>query len=291
MTDNDRFRYAYNSLVYFGEDVKESVDRVARFNYDAIEIVGEPKAIDAGRVAKVTRDAGIEVSSICSIYTGERDLVHPDAERRESAIQYVRDLVEFAAAMNCPTIVVHPTANMKIAPLADPTDEWQWAVESIRTAGEYAADRGVNFSLEAWNRYESYFLNRLEQARKLWADTELTNGGIQGDTFHMNIEEASIPEAFRASGGVLQHVHLADSDRTAPGGASIDFEPIIDVLLEIKYDKYLSFELLPAAANPFASGRHDEFFDRYTERAIRTIRGIEETVRSRRALAGRGCDA
>lgn len=42
MPDNERYRYAYNSLVYFGEDVAQSVDRVARFGYDAIEIVGEP---------------------------------------------------------------------------------------------------------------------------------------------------------------------------------------------------------------------------------------------------------
>lgn len=288
MPDNERYRYAYNSLVYFGEDVAQSVDRVARFGYDAIEIVGEPDQIDASRVAKVTRDAGVGVSSICSIYTVERDLAHPDPQARESAIQYVRDLAGFAATMNCPTVVVHPTACMKTAALADPQDEWKWAVESIRTAGEYAAEKGVNFSLECWNRYESYFLNRLEQARRMWSETELSNGGVQGDTFHMNIEESSIAEAFRASAGVLQHVHLADADRTAPGGASIDFEPIIDALLDIGYDKYLSFELLPAAADPFASGRHEEFFDRYTERAIRVIRGIEETARARRSLAGKG---
>ncbi len=288
MADNDHFRYAYNSLVYFGEDTAESVDRVARFGYDAIEIVGEPARIDAKRVAKLTADAGVGVSSICSIYTAERDLAHPDPVARASAVQYVKDLADFAATMNCPTVVVHPTACMKTAALADPRDEWNWAVESIQETGAYAAERGVSFSLEAWNRYESYFVNRLDQARKLWSATGLTNGGVQGDTFHMNIEEASIPDAFRASAGVLQHVHLADSDRSAPGGAQIDFEPIIDALVEIGYDKYVSFELLPAFADPFASGRHDEFFDRYTERAIRVIKGIEETVRARRALAGKG---
>ncbi|MDQ1734567.1 MAG: hypothetical protein QOH56_818 [Pseudonocardiales bacterium] len=287
MTAEGTFRYAYNSLVYFGEDTKASVDRVARFGYDAIEIVGEPETIDAERVSRITRDAGIGVSSICSIYTPERDLAHPDRQSREVAIQYVKDLADFAATMSCPTVVVHPTACMKTKALADPADEWKWAVESIRTAGEYAAERGVSFSLECWNRYESYFLNRLEQARRLWAETGLENGGVQGDTFHMNIEESSISGAFRECVGVLQHVHLADSDRTAPGGAMIDFEPIVEALIDISYDKYVSFELLPAAADPFAAGRHDEFFDRYTERAIRTLRAVEEKVRTRRALAGK----
>jgi len=288
MGEDTRFRYAYNSLVYFGEDLADSVDRVARFGYDAIEIVGEPSQIDPHRVAKLTKDAGIAVSSICSIYTADRDLVHPDPDARAAAVQYVKDVADFAAAMECPTMVVHPTANMKIKPLADPEQEWGWAVESIRTAGEYAAERGVSFSLEAWNRFESYFVNRLDQARSLWADTGLSNGGVQGDTFHMNIEEASIADAFRASKGVLQHVHLADSDRTAPGGALLNFEPIIEALVDINYDKYLSFELLPAAADPFSGGRHEEFFDRYTERAIRTIKATEELVRTRRQLAGKG---
>lgn len=289
MTSN-RFRYSYNSLVYFEEDLAISIDRVARLGYDAIEIVGEPTSIDATRIAKLTQDAGIGVSSICSIYTAERDLVHPDPDTRRSAVQYVKDLVDFAATMNCQTVVVHPTANGKTAPLAPAQDEWSWAVEGIRTAGEYAAERGVNFSLEAWNRYETYFVNRLEQARGLWEETGLTNGGVQGDTFHMNIEETSIAEAFRASKGVLQHVHLADADRTAPGGAHIDFEPILEALIDIDYDKYLAFELLPALANPFASGRHEEFFDRYTERALRFVRGIEDTVRARHELAGKGRD-
>jgi sugar phosphate isomerase/epimerase len=284
----DRFRYSYNSLVYFEEDLALSVDRVARLGYDAIEIVGEPTTIDATRVSKLTQDAGIGVSSICSIYTAERDLVHPDAGDRQAAVQYVKDLVDFAATMSCPTVVMHPTANGKTAPLAPAQDEWKWAVESIRTAGEYAAERGVSFSLEAWNRYETYFVNRLEQARALWKETGLSNGGVQGDTFHMNIEESSIADAFRASAGVLQHVHLADADRTAPGGAHIDFEPILEALLDIGYDKYVAFELLPALANPFASGRHEEFFDRYTERALRYVRGVEQTVRARRELAGKG---
>src|SRR5205085_11961086 len=36
-------RYAYNSFSYYGEDIARSVERVARFGYDAIELVGEPE--------------------------------------------------------------------------------------------------------------------------------------------------------------------------------------------------------------------------------------------------------
>lgn len=268
-------RFAYNSLVYFGEDLTTSIDRVARYGYDGIEIVGEPEEIDPKRTHKLTRDAGIEVSSICSIYTAERDLVHPDVDVRRAAVEYVKDVARFASQMECPTIIVHPTACMKTAPLADPGQEWDWAVAGIREAGEVAEALGVNLSLECWNRYETYFLNRLEQAVELWQATGLSNGGVQGDTFHMNLEEVSIVDAYRNAGPFLQHVHLADSNRAAPGAGHIDFRPIMQALADVGYDKWLSFELLPPFADPFRAmraGGQDAFFDVYTEQAITHIK-------------------
>ncbi|MBA2596319.1 MAG: sugar phosphate isomerase/epimerase [Chloroflexia bacterium] len=275
------YRYAYNALVYFGEDIAVSIDRVARYGYDAIEVVGEPTALDAARIKRLADDARIAVSSVCSIYTPERDLVHPDPAVRGEAIQYVKDVADFAATMGAPTIIVHPTACMKTQALAPAADERRWAVEGIREAGEYAAPLGVNLSLECWNRYETYFMNRLEQAASLWTETGLSNGGIQGDTFHMSLEEASIPEAFRRHGALLQHVHLADSNRAAPGAGHLDFVPIVQALVDVGYDGYLSFELLPASADPFEAmkaGGQEAFFDQYTEQAIRHMKDVESQI-------------
>jgi sugar phosphate isomerase/epimerase len=170
---------------------------------------------------------------------------------------------------------------MKTQALALAPDERRWAVEGIRAAGEHAAPLGVNLSLECWNRYETYFMNRLEQAASLWRETGLTNGGIQGDTFHMSLEEASIPEAFRQHGSMLQHVHLADSNRAAPGAGHLDFVPIVQALVDVGYQGYLSFELLPASADPFGAmkaGGQEAFFDRYTEQAIRYMKAVEAQV-------------
>ena len=273
-----RFKYSYNALVYYGEDIARSIDRVARFGYDAIEVVGEPARFDARRIKALTRDAGIRVSSICPLYTATRDLVHPDAGQRANAVQYVKDVAEFAAEMECPTIIVHPTANGKTQRLASEAEERKWAVNGIRAGGEHAARLGVNLSLECWNRYETYFLNRLEQAASLWREVGLDNGGIQGDTFHMNLEEDSIEGAFREHGHLLQHVHLADSNRAAPGSGHLDFRPILAALADAGYENYLSFELLPAFADPFAAlagGGGEEFFDAYTEQAIRVTKAAE----------------
>ncbi|MDQ1698122.1 MAG: hypothetical protein QOJ03_3475 [Frankiaceae bacterium] len=269
------FRFSYNAIAYTGEDISTSIDRVARFGYDGIELVGEPADYDTAQLKRMAEQAGILFSSICSIYTPERDLAHPDADVRRNAVSYVKDVARLASELECPTIIVHPTACMKTSALADPEQERAWAIDGIRAAGEYADTLGVSLSLECWNRYETYFMNRLAQAVDLWQATGLTNGGVQGDTFHMSIEEASIPEAFRAAGPHLQHVHLADSNRAAPGAGHLDFTAILEALVEVDYDGWLAFELLPAYADPFAamaSGGADEFRDKYTEQAISHVK-------------------
>ncbi len=92
-----RFRYAYNSFSYYGEEIGLSIERVASFGYDAIELVGEPAQYDAARVRQLAADAGIAVSSISSMYTAERDLCNPDPAVRRQAVDYVRSVADLAA--------------------------------------------------------------------------------------------------------------------------------------------------------------------------------------------------
>jgi sugar phosphate isomerase/epimerase len=231
-------------------------------------------------VHRLAHDAGIAVSSISSMYTAERDLCHPDARVRGEAVDYVRAVADLAAATGAATIIVAPSAVMKTRRLGSADDEWRWAVESIRAGGEYAASVGVDVALEPWNRYETYFLNRLEQAIELWEACGLENGGVMGDTFHMNVEEQSIADALRAAGGVLRHVHLADSNRAVAGRGHTDFRPILQALLDVGYDGYLSFEVMAPSGDPMGipEGAGPESFDADTQQAIEHLRALERDL-------------
>ncbi|PFN99576.1 sugar phosphate isomerase [Bacillus sp. AFS076308] len=275
------FKYSFDSLVYFGEDVEKSIERVAKFGYDAIELVGEPDAYDTKRVRNLVSDYGITVGSICSIYNAERDLAHPDPNKRRQAIDYVKRVADMSAEVECPVMIVAPTANGKTASLTDFDDEVKWAIEGIREGAEYAAKLNVNLCIEAWNRYETYMLNRLDQAMDMWKEVNLPNVGIMGDLFHMNIEEDNIAEAIRKSGDALIHIHFADSNRKAPGLGQIDFVPALQALKDIDYKGHITFEILPAAADPFGvmkKGGGLEFFDDYTKKSIDHIKSLEKSL-------------
>ena len=239
------FRYAYNVIGFGGEDVAVSIDRLARLGYDAVEVEGEPERHDANRIRKLVEDTGLTVSSVCPNFTERRDLSHPDPEVRSDAVAYLRAVAEFAAEVGASLFIVAPTSYARVQPIADPLDEWLWAVEGIRTAGHRASTLGVDLTLECWNRYGTYMLNRLEEGARMWRETGLSNGGVMADTFHMNIEERSISGAILGNANLLNHVHLSDSNRLAPGLGHIDFAEVLRTLIEVDYEGSLAFELIP----------------------------------------------
>ncbi len=277
----DGYRYSYNVIGFGGEDVTRSADRLARLGYDAMEVEGEPEKHDPKRVKKAADDAGLRVSSVCPNFTPNRDLSHPDPKLRAEAQEYLRSLADFSAEVGAPLFIVAPTAYLRVKPVGDPRDEWRWAVEGVREAGEYAGSLGIDLSLECWNRYGTYMLNRLEEGARMWRETDLSNGGVMADTFHMNVEERSSTDAVRDLGGLLNHVHLSDSNRLAPGLGHVDFAGFIRVLEEMGYGGYLAFELIPDLPNLLESDGARASLDDVARQAIEHARTSErEGVRS-----------
>lgn len=275
-------KFSYNTLVYAGESIEESIKRLARFGYDGVEFVGEPKKMDFDEINKLLKKYDINASSICAIYTPERDLVSSNAEIRENAKKYIKECIKMASEIGASVISLTPTACMKTKPEVSLEQEWEWAVEGIYEVGLFAKENGIKIAVEPWNRYENYLINRLEQSIKIVDQVNLPSVGCMCDLFHMSIEESDIPAAIREAGKRLYHIHIADSNRAAPGYGHLDFNSIIDAILSIDYDGYLSMELLPAAADPFLvleGADCDEFYDQYTKDSIEFLK---RTIESRK---------
>ena len=272
------FRYSYNVIGFQGEDVAESIDRLARLGYDAVEVEGEPETHDPKQIKKLAEDAGLAVGSVCPNFTAERDLSHPDEDVRNAALAYLREVSWFAAELGAPLFIVAPTAYSRVQPVADPHDEWKWAVEGIRLTGEHAGSLGLDLTLECWNRYGTYMLNRLDEAARMWRESSLTNGGIMADTFHMNVEERSIPGAIRDFGALLNHVHLSDSNRLAPGLGHVDFTEVLQALRDVGYGGVLAFELIPALPNILEDGPGLTALDDVAEQAIDHMCEVERRL-------------
>jgi sugar phosphate isomerase/epimerase len=268
-------RYGYSVLPYGEEPLATSFDRVARCGYDTIELLAQPANFDIDEINRHQQRTGVTVASLCMIYGPDTDLVSSSAATRSGALSYVLAMVELAAKVGVEIIPITPTACMKIAPEAPLEQEWDWAREAILTVAEAAEAHGIRIVIEPWNRYETYLINRLDQAVRMAHEVGHPNVGVKGDLFHMNIEELDIAQSVRGCGPLLWHLDIADSTRAAPGVGHIDFDAVAQALADIRFDGILNFELLPAAGDPFASirgGGAEEFKDEYTAAAIDRLR-------------------
>lgn len=268
-------KLSFNTMIWFGEPISQRCDRAQRYGYDAAELVYGLEPIDFSEAGVELRRRNLVVSSVGCLCPPGRDLSDADPEARRHTIAYMKEAIEAAHRVESPVVYTSPTAGLKIAPAAAESDEWKWAVDGLHALGQYASKMGMQLAVEAWNRYESYMLLTAVDTRRMVAEIDLENVGCMFDTFHMNIEEPSIPDAIIHTAEQLFHIHFADSQRAAPGTGHIDFAPILKALKDIKYDGYVTMELIPAAGDPFAvlrSGGAPEFFDDYTEQAAKYLR-------------------
>ena len=190
---------------------------------------------------------------------GGRDLLHEDKYVRIGSVQYVKDTIDMIAGLGGKILTVVPSTVGKIVPMGSPEDEWQWAVESLKECQAHAEKKGVRLALEPLNRFETYFLNRHDQALALAEDVG-GDCGVCLDIFHMNIEEADWEQALRtaAAAGKLVDVHVADNNRMPCGQGAIDWGKFIGTLEEVGYDDYLTVEfVVPRRPQPHLRADRD----------------------------------
>lgn len=120
--------------------------------------------------------------------------------------------------------------------------------------------------LEGINRYESPYMNRLTDCKRVAAKTGLAEAGVLADFFHMSIEEADIPAAIREAGADIYQVHLGDNNRRLPGCGSTDWEAGFRALKEIGYTGFLTMECSTMGRPETALPEAAQFVKRILER-------------------------
>jgi D-psicose/D-tagatose/L-ribulose 3-epimerase len=121
-------------------------------------------------------------------------------------------------------------------------DEIRYGADSHRRMAERAAAEGVYLSLEPLNRFETHFLNTMEQARAYVGRVGHPALRIMYDTFHANIEERSQPRAIESMAGHLGVVHISENDRGIPGRGHINFAEVFRALRRSGHDGWLVVE-------------------------------------------------
>ncbi|WP_048905164.1 sugar phosphate isomerase/epimerase [Pedobacter sp. V48] len=236
------------------ETIETTIRRASGLGYTKLEIAGSPEHYDTNLVRKLLKEYGLTCWGSVTLMLEDRNLLAKDEAQRAKSVQYVKDVVRMVKELDGHMVSVVPGTVGKIVPDGRPEEEWQWAVESLKVVYEYAEQSGILIGIEPINRFETYFINRGDQALAL-AQAVGSNCGVCLDTFHMNIEETDMFETIRRAKGKLIGFHVADNNRMAPGMGNLNWSKIIDTLHEVGYNEVLSVEFCSpldrTPANPY----------------------------------------
>lgn len=223
------------------EPLEVTLRRIKRLGFESIEISGEPKQYDTKTSRPLLKQYGIRCWGAVTLTLGERNLAAADEAQRAKSVDYVKSVVTMVKELEGHEITIVPATVGKIVPDSTPEVEWKWVVQGLKEVYAYAKACGVKMAIEPLNRFETYFLNRADQALRL-AEEVGPDCGVCLDVFHMNIEEVDMNAAIRKVGKRLTDVHVAENNRLAPGMGNVDWRKLVATLREVGYDGALTME-------------------------------------------------
>jgi len=277
-------QYSISNWIYATEDLEKSLQRLAKYKYDAVELEGEPdkEKYEPKKVKKMLQQYGLEVSSIAGMYLWKeeikRDLASSDKKIREQTIAYLIKCIDYARLISAKLVIVVPAAVSKLAPSLSKKEDWKNSVKAVQEVAKYAEKKDILLAIEPINRYETYLVNSVQDALGYSREINSSHVKIMADTFHMNIEERDIPEAIRIAGNNLINVHIADSNRCSVGRGHTNFKALIKALKEINYQYALTLEPLPPVSDPYLAleeGVSENIFDQYAAESIMGLKYFE----------------
>jgi sugar phosphate isomerase/epimerase len=231
----------------FWDDLEAACASAARLGFHAVEIFPpSPEAVSAATIRPVVEKYGLAVAAIGTGggWVAHRwHVTHPSPAMRESARAFARRIVEAAGALGTQAIVGSLQGKVEDGVPRDQALDWLRA--ALEELGVLAERHGQPLLYEPLNRYETNLFNRVGETASFLRSLRAQNIRILADLFHMNIEEASIPEALREAGPLVGHFHFADSNRRAIGLGHTDIAPVVEALRAIGYAGYISGEVLP----------------------------------------------
>ncbi len=227
------------------ENLPALLARVAGLGFDAVELPLEKVGdLEPARTADALASAGLAAFVVGAMAPG-RDLVVTDAATVAATQDYLRACVDLAVAVGAPAVcgpfyaatgrVWRMAADERRTACA----EWR---EHLRPVVDHAAERGVRLGIEPLNRYETSFVNTVEQALEAAGPLLDAGLGLALDTYHLGIEERSTGDAVRLTGEHLVHVQVCGNDRGAPGGDQTDWHGLVEALDDVAYDGPLVIE-------------------------------------------------
>ena len=238
-------KFGVNTLIWSGsfEPDKYPFAALKEVGVDGIEIpVFTPADLDTSAVRRTCAEHDLNVH-FCCVNPDGTNPISDDAGVRARTLAHWKTVIRTAADAGADQIAGPTHSPVGYLPGRRRTeDEWKWGVELHQALHDDLVQADVTMAVEPLNRFETYFLNTAADAVRFVEDIGSDRIGILLDTFHQNIEDKDVAEAYRTCGKHLMHVHTCENDRGTPGSGHVDWPGVLSAIKELGYDRWLTIE-------------------------------------------------
>lgn len=245
-------------VVYRG--FEECIPKVSNLGFHGVELaLKRAGEIKTNRLSVLLDRHGLEVSCISTgqVYAdGGLMLTEENAIKRKKVLHVFKELIDLAAVYGKRINIGRVRG--QIGERGREKAELL-LTETLWELCDYAAPKNVMLMLEPVNRYETDFVNTVEEGASLLSTINKPNMRLMPDVFHMNIEDRTIGDELVKHIRHVDYIHFADSNRYAPGEGHIDFVALFDKLLSVNYQGWVCAEILPEPDPDTAARKAAEF--------------------------------
>jgi 5-keto-L-gluconate epimerase len=169
-----------------------------------------------------------------------------DKKIREKAIERVELYCKFASEFEyVPKIIIGLIRGRRLHNQS-PESELATFSESLGILDDISAKYGTELIIEPINQFEIDFLHELKDVVDLLTDLKLKSTFTMIDSFHVQLEEnpLSFFQTLNTYSQYVHHVHFAGPDRRALKNGGINYQKIIQTLMDNSYSGFFSIEAL-----------------------------------------------
>ena len=167
-------------------------------------------------------------------------IVGPEVDERRMKI-YIERAIERAEKIGA-TIAVFGSGGSRSIPEDFPRAE---AIDQIdyflRCVADVADDSAVTIAIEPLNRRESNIINSVAEGTEFAKRVNRPSIRVLADFYHMDEEDEPLSHLVECKDW-LAHIHVADTNRKAPGTGEYPYPEFVRLLHEVGYDGMVSVE-------------------------------------------------
>ncbi len=226
--------------------IADGIRYTKEIGFDTIDILADPTEIDV-RERRLIRDTCLEVDipviSVCCCALGIADF---NASVRQFHLRRVESHLDFCYELEARNLLLVLGEYVWQREVIAPDDQWRWAVEQAREAGEYAASLGLEIAIELEPFRES-IVNSLDKMLEFLDEVDHPQVRANLDISHLHLSKSPASGIGRLKGRIA-HVHLSDCDGKKHGDLPlgrgvVDFPPYLEALRDTGYNGVVSIEL------------------------------------------------